>query len=257
MTATAVLNPVSFMHPHHGVASLDGPPFDRAVGGHTLAMQALIAEPAPAWASLLGLTGGALTAAAAVRSMIPVVALEEGSTPWAPCPEVVLAVVISRVRLSPVDLWVSRVDVPHPMKMVAHCSKRLGNLGDEENADYALAELVVQIADYLSLWHLATLNNNDHSAARKAAALAFQEALESKGAYWSQSIAQTYAMRANGRELIGNLARVASVIAAGTGIPPSEAASALDDALSYRLRANHDLLLGMALSARSDATNTA
>jgi len=224
-----------FIHAHHGVAVADGSPVTRDVSGHAVEMQRLATSPAPAWFSLLNVAGGAKVSTPPVVTMVPVALLASAETSWTPCPLISLGVVTAYVRSLPVDLWINQVSVPYPAKMVERCSASLGELGKASDPDLSLGELIVQIGDYLSLWYLSSLDGERRTAAKQKGLSALGAGISSSLPFWSELVGKEHAFQAGGRHLISTLARVASVVAAGSGHSPQDVASEIDRALSERL----------------------
>lgn len=256
MTVVDLDRTQAYIHPHHGVALLDGPTVERSVKGQPVLMQPLAAAQAQSWAALLGLPGGAILANAQVHSLVPVSLLDSEACAWARCPRVALEDIVHHLDVEPVDMWIDQIDVPAPAKMLNVCQSQMVMVGRGDDSTAKLSELVRQVADYLTMWHIVGLYGVlDHVVVRRGLAETFEEAFTHGGPFWSRCIAQTYTMRVSGRDLIALLGRVVSVIALSSDLQPEQVASTLELAISNRVRARILELRDHAAGCRASVAN--
>lgn len=203
-----------YLNPHHGAAVLEGIE-KRKVGGDIVEFAKLCSPTTQSWFWMCGSKSAAFLNTPSVDALIPLSRLEEGGL-WFDCSSVRPAQVLKVAREGDFAPWVERVDTPYPSKALQNCQEKfVSTILDQGDVEKFLGELVAQISEYLTTWFLSGLTSPaELSVVQRDSMLSIKEAIDSGSKdFWTTEIAQTFVMRANGREMLMMLSQISTLLA--------------------------------------------
>lgn len=236
----------AYLHPHLGVARLASEPIQRLLNGVDVDVVELQAEAIPSWHSLMVGRADVAQEQSPCKTVLRLDQFQADDSLWrlAPCAD--LDHVLSLVREGEVAQWANTANANLLDRMDGECRRSVAAAALSDDPVRDLAQVIVQVGDYISLWRVASARRPIKLA--QEGGMSPVESLESvlNAPTWSDNVSCIYLTKTQGRGLISSLVRATAMVATITDRSKLDAAAAIDAALLGRLRVNAVTFMRMA-----------